>query len=508
MSSKTTNYNLHKIDLSDAPPDITVLNQNWDIIDQQLKLGDSKVTQVEMENAIETAIKPALRVVSPSIGDLAEGSIIQIIEEGTPVDFCVAKHNYEGTGRTLVVRKAHSSTVTSFANTSTNKYESSRLDIFLNETYITRLDSKVQSALAEVPIEVTGTQSSTVYTINRKIFELSATEYGLSVSEGATLGSVLPVATSILPEKGSNGNSTWSRTAVYTTSGNVYVVNKTDGVTSVSATTSLYYQPAFTLPADYSYSDETIIVGNGKVFDFATANQYVWRKAKQTYSTDSAKTFSFNMYSSVTDGQYDYQMFTYGTGYTISDSGKVSLTGTFTSKATNSTNYDSFWSKKTPFYMMDNGQLYYVTNCRIPSSTYIEFNGNMIYFKTSVTDLDFVSSTDPNAYPSGEIVDGWLYEKAGLLSANCVSGQQTGSGTTAMSIDIGFTPKLLIITDDYGNGNRAIIQCGNTKDSLNHSSTDFNHLRVSLSSTAVLHRPYSANAIFSTQNTYMWTAFR
>ena len=51
MSSKTTNYNLHKIDLSDAPPDITVLNQNWDIIDQQLKLGDSKVTQVEMENA-------------------------------------------------------------------------------------------------------------------------------------------------------------------------------------------------------------------------------------------------------------------------------------------------------------------------------------------------------------------------------------------------------------------------------------------------------------------------
>lgn len=33
MSSKTTNFNLHKIDLTDAPPDITVLNQNWDIID-------------------------------------------------------------------------------------------------------------------------------------------------------------------------------------------------------------------------------------------------------------------------------------------------------------------------------------------------------------------------------------------------------------------------------------------------------------------------------------------
>lgn len=36
MSSKTTNLGLHKIDLNDAPPDITVLNQNWDTIDEEL----------------------------------------------------------------------------------------------------------------------------------------------------------------------------------------------------------------------------------------------------------------------------------------------------------------------------------------------------------------------------------------------------------------------------------------------------------------------------------------
>ncbi len=33
MASTTTNYGLRKIDLTDAPPDITVLNQNWDKID-------------------------------------------------------------------------------------------------------------------------------------------------------------------------------------------------------------------------------------------------------------------------------------------------------------------------------------------------------------------------------------------------------------------------------------------------------------------------------------------
>lgn len=34
---KTTNYQLNKIELTDSPPDITVLNPNWDTIDQKMK---------------------------------------------------------------------------------------------------------------------------------------------------------------------------------------------------------------------------------------------------------------------------------------------------------------------------------------------------------------------------------------------------------------------------------------------------------------------------------------
>lgn len=47
MATKTPNFNLHKIDLTDAPPDITVLNQNWDTIDTELKkayTSDNKPT--------------------------------------------------------------------------------------------------------------------------------------------------------------------------------------------------------------------------------------------------------------------------------------------------------------------------------------------------------------------------------------------------------------------------------------------------------------------------------
>lgn len=45
MSTTTTNYSLHKIDLSDAPPDITVLNNNWEIIDSELNALKHKQTE-------------------------------------------------------------------------------------------------------------------------------------------------------------------------------------------------------------------------------------------------------------------------------------------------------------------------------------------------------------------------------------------------------------------------------------------------------------------------------
>ena len=56
MASKTTNYNLHKIDLTDAPPDITVLNPNFDIIDTELKnLNDGKAEAVHTHDYLPSS---------------------------------------------------------------------------------------------------------------------------------------------------------------------------------------------------------------------------------------------------------------------------------------------------------------------------------------------------------------------------------------------------------------------------------------------------------------------
>lgn len=48
MSTKTTNYNLVKPALSDAPPDITQLNTNWDVIDQLLKDHADKARPIKV----------------------------------------------------------------------------------------------------------------------------------------------------------------------------------------------------------------------------------------------------------------------------------------------------------------------------------------------------------------------------------------------------------------------------------------------------------------------------
>ena len=44
MSLQTTNLALTKIELTDAPPDITVLNANWDTLDEAVTGKQSKIT--------------------------------------------------------------------------------------------------------------------------------------------------------------------------------------------------------------------------------------------------------------------------------------------------------------------------------------------------------------------------------------------------------------------------------------------------------------------------------
>lgn len=79
MATNTTNYNLIKPALTDAPPDITAMNPNWDIIDAKLK--ELKSGQLDKGNVYpgkmfpEEIADPTVTIyVSPAGDDNAEGS--------------------------------------------------------------------------------------------------------------------------------------------------------------------------------------------------------------------------------------------------------------------------------------------------------------------------------------------------------------------------------------------------------------------------------------------------
>lgn len=54
MATQTTNFNLTKIALTDAPPDITVLNANWDKVDTELAKIPTKTSQLTNDSGFKT----------------------------------------------------------------------------------------------------------------------------------------------------------------------------------------------------------------------------------------------------------------------------------------------------------------------------------------------------------------------------------------------------------------------------------------------------------------------
>ncbi len=194
--------------------------------------------------------------VTVPISSKAEGSIIQLNEGGKPVDFYVAKHNYEsglnGAGRTLVVRKEcydqrqwHTSNV--------NAYASSAIDSWLNSTYKNMLDADIRALIGSTKIRYTpGNGNTTMGTLDRAVFLLSAYELGKSKSWVNKEGTTLPNATNYQIAK-LNGSTVAQWTRSPDTDGTVSAVFLyTDGdVGSGDCAYTFGSRPAFTLPATF-----------------------------------------------------------------------------------------------------------------------------------------------------------------------------------------------------------------------------------------------------------------
>lgn len=155
----------------------------------------------------------AFPVQGTPLSDFAEGTIIKLNEIGSPVEFYVAKHNYEsglnGTGRTLLVRKECYGTC--LFGDGNNSYIGGILDSSLNGAYKSKLDASIQSAIGATHIRCgVGSSSDSTTIAKRAVFQLSASELGSG--PGYNDGTSLPIA-AVLKKATYNGNAydQWTR---------------------------------------------------------------------------------------------------------------------------------------------------------------------------------------------------------------------------------------------------------------------------------------------------------
>lgn len=138
------------------------------------------------------------------LSDFAEGAIVKLNENGSPVEFYVAKHDYEsglnGMGRTLLVRKVCYPNSMLFGNTS--RYSESNIHTWLTGTYKGLLDADIQTAIAlssgrmTIPC-VYGGGSTAGINLYADVFIPSATELGKQPNSVDTEGSLLPIASTL-----------------------------------------------------------------------------------------------------------------------------------------------------------------------------------------------------------------------------------------------------------------------------------------------------------------------
>lgn len=194
-----------------------------------------------------------------ALGEIDVGTLIKLNENGSPIEFYVAKHDYEselnGAGRTLVVRKE-----------CWNSYQNSNPDVYyFTNDYEKLFDTDMQSLIGMTKIYCVLNSSTWAVTTGLfSTFQLSFTEFGFSDPITRVEGAELPIA-SILRVAYKNGSpsSQWTRSAPYNEYGfYYYYLDEQGNVNSAISTLATHpTRPAFTLPAETEFdSDFNIII--------------------------------------------------------------------------------------------------------------------------------------------------------------------------------------------------------------------------------------------------------
>lgn len=196
------------------------------------------------------------------LSELTPGTILYINESGSPVPFYVAKHDYEsglnGAGRTLVVRKdCYNLQQFNDYNSINNEYANSLLDNLLCNTYLNLLDSDIRAAIGTTKFYYTpGNRTFDMTTLQRAVFQLSLTEYGLSFYMCNVEGSALPIASALqIAYLDGSAVEQWTRSPPRADASFLATVTNAGDVGNKSYNFNAGSRPAFTLPATMEVQD-------------------------------------------------------------------------------------------------------------------------------------------------------------------------------------------------------------------------------------------------------------
>lgn len=185
------------------------------------------------------------------IGELTEGTLITITENGAPVEFYVAKQGYEptlnGSDRVLMVRKECHSELTWNYSANQNSYPNSKLDNWLNTTYKATLSTSVVNQIATTSFKYTvGMGSASVSTMERAIFTMALCEVWGPYAYENDIGSLLPIASTLKAA----GVVQMTRSATNQKNVHQVLYNSAGGGPLIMHTDETgYSRPSFTLPS-------------------------------------------------------------------------------------------------------------------------------------------------------------------------------------------------------------------------------------------------------------------
>lgn len=188
------------------------------------------------------------------LGQLTEGTLITINESGAPVQFYIAKQNYEpglnGDGRVLMVRKDVYEN-RAWDTRTVNAYASSDINAWFNNTYKKTLDANVRSLIGTTKIRYTpGHDNFEVGTLSRSVFALSITELGESHTFANVEGSALPIA-GTLKIAYQNGKFTnqWTRSPCTNSTDDAWMLDNGGNIHDDVCYRLNGARPCFTLPS-------------------------------------------------------------------------------------------------------------------------------------------------------------------------------------------------------------------------------------------------------------------